>query len=493
MTFRRAHTCSFWIAAALAPCLLGLGVASAGPCSPVAAAQGPAKVASFSTPVAHASASTTVRIPRSVGADVARSRKAARAATAGTASCLTGSSKDMLAGAWKYTRGLDRAGRPVVVAVVDSGVDMRHPGLRNAMWTNPGEIAGNGVDDDGNGYVDDVHGANVVDPGAEMGDPCGHGTRVAGVIAARPGGADGGAVGVAYESQIMAVRVLDAAGRGNTAQLAEGIRYAVSNGAQVINISANTPAEGPDLLSAMAFADAQGVVVVASAGNDGRNLDVLPSFPASDASAGVVSVAALGTAGGLASFSNFGPLSVDVAAPGVGLVTLAPGGHYSLFDGTSAAAAYVSGAAALVLAASDGASPDRIRDVLMGSARDRDPSQLGSGSVAVDRAVAAVAAAEHSSPVVSLHMVRSAATASRSVRVRLVVSAPVKEATTCRVIVHGATLRLDMEPGGKPGMLGSVGTLRTTLPRGIQRLSAVVSCKGDDGARVTNTTISLHR
>ena len=336
----------------------------------------------------HSSSVATVRVPRSVARTEAR-RRAARSASDGAAGCLIGKATDTVAGAWKYTRGLDRQGRPVVIAVVDSGVDMDHPGLRGAMWTNPLEIPGNGLDDDANGYVDDVHGVNIIDPGAEMADSCGHGTMVAGIIAARPGGTDGGVVGIAYQAQIMAVRVLDSAGRGNTAGLAEGIRYAAANGAQVINISANTAGEGADLSSALAFADAQGAIVVASAGNDGRNLDLIPSFPAADPSSGVVSVAALGEAGGLATFSNFGPRSVDLAAPGVGLTTLAAGGGYGIFDGTSAATAYVSGAAALVRAASGGAAPDQIRDVLMRSARDLAPLFIGSGTVAVDQAVAA--------------------------------------------------------------------------------------------------------
>ena len=404
-----------------------------------------------------------------------------------------GTTTDTVAGAWKYTRGLDRQGHPVVVAVVDSGVDMRHPGLRGAMWTNPLEIPGNGLDDDANGYVDDVHGANIIDPGAQMADSCGHGTMVAGVIAARPGGTDGGVVGIAYQSQIMAVRVLDSAGRGNTAGLAEGIRYAAANGAQVINISANTAGEGADLSSALAFADAQGAIVVASAGNDGRNLDLIPSFPAADPSSGVVSVAALGEAGGLATI-----LELRSADRG----PCRPGGRSDDAGGRRAATASSTARQRRphTFPAPQRSSvprpaarpPTEVRDVLMRSARDRTPLFIGSGTVAVDQAVAAVASTNRTSaPVITLKMTRDDSSSSRRVRVRLTVSGTREHATSCRIRARGTTVSLDMEPSGSAATWSSVGTLRSSLSRGVDRLSAVVSCEGEDGARLTRTTVSL--
>ena len=164
-----------------------------------------------------ASAVTTVRLPVDVARRLSARHAPSRVVPARGASLLTGQTDDTVAGAWNYTKGLDRTGRPVVVAVVDSGVDMTDPGLRDAMWTNPGEMPRNAIDDDHNGFVDDVHGADLITPGDDTHDPYGHGTEVAGVIAARPDGTDDGVTGIAYQAQIMSVRVLDETGRGNSA------------------------------------------------------------------------------------------------------------------------------------------------------------------------------------------------------------------------------------------------------------------------------------
>src|SRR4051812_43933188 len=190
------------------------------------------------------------------------------------------------ASAWRQTTGGD-----VTVAIVDSGIDLGHPDLIGNLWTNPGEVPGNGVDDDGNGYVDDVHGYDFVDGDATPQDANGHGTHVAGIVAAR-GGNGIGVSGVAWRARLMAVRVLDAGARGNTTTVAQGIRYAVDNGARIVNLSLAGPSPAGDLEDAVRYAQQRGVLIVVAAGNDGRDLDAAPTYPAAYPEPNVLGVAA---------------------------------------------------------------------------------------------------------------------------------------------------------------------------------------------------------
>src|SRR3954447_19941261 len=150
------------------------------------------------------------------------------------------------ASAWTQITGGD-----VTVAVVDTGVDLGHRDLASNLWTNPGEVPGNGLDDDGDGVIDDVHGADLVDGDGDPDDANGHGTHVAGTIAAR-GGNGIGVAGVAWKARIMAVRVLDADAAGTTSTVAAGVRYAAPPGARIITPSLAAPATTPDLDAAIA-------------------------------------------------------------------------------------------------------------------------------------------------------------------------------------------------------------------------------------------------
>jgi thermitase len=227
--------------------------------------------------------------------------------------------------AWDVTRG---AG--TVVAVVDSGVAADHPDIAPAIWTNAGEIPGNGEDDDGNGLVDDVHGWDFWDWDNQPDDYHSHGTHVAGTIAARANNQTGIA-GVAPETKVMPVRVLNDSAMGRTADVANGIAYAALNGADVINVSIGTPPE-PDFPPSQAERDALDVaaahdaVVVVAAMNDSQNNDTghSPIWPCNFADANLVCVAAIDSDGGLSSFSNWGAQSVDVAAPGRSILSLNP-------------------------------------------------------------------------------------------------------------------------------------------------------------------------
>ena len=285
--------------------------------------------------------------------------------------------------AWTQSRG-----DGVVVAVLDSGVQFDHPDLAANLWSNPGEIAGNGVDDDRNGYVDDIHGANIIAPGASAADDEGHGTHVAGIIAAPAGNGAGGS-GIAPGAQIMAVKVLNASRAGNSTLLARGIRYAVDEGAQILNISINGDGTSPDLDDALRYASDKGATVVTSAGNNSRDLDLQPSYPASSTLPAVLTVTATEPSGGLLGIANRGLRSVDLAAPGAQILSTARGSGYEHRQGTSMAAPFVAGSLALLAAARPDLPQSALRSALLESAPR--PSLLagllGSGSLNVGAAM----------------------------------------------------------------------------------------------------------
>ncbi|HMJ96235.1 MAG TPA: S8 family serine peptidase [Thermoleophilaceae bacterium] len=220
--------------------------------------------------------------------------------------------------AWEHTRGSGQ-----VIAVVDTGVDLTHPDLAGNLWVNPGETAGDGLDDDGNGKVDDVHGYDFVDSDSDPDDFHFHGTHVAGIAAAVAGNAEGTA-GVAPEAKLMAVRALDGNGFGKTADIAEAVRYAAQEGAGVINLSLAGLAGGPGdtaFLEAVQAAGEADAVVVVAAGNAHSNNDAIPTVPCTFPAANLICVAALDPNGSLASYSNEGLTTVDVGAPGSAILS----------------------------------------------------------------------------------------------------------------------------------------------------------------------------
>ena len=219
--------------------------------------------------------------------------------------------------AWDLQTG---SGNQVVVAVIDSGVAYTHTDLAANIWNNPGEIPGNLIDDDGNGYVDDVVGWDFHDNDNDPSDADEHGTHVAGTIAAVGNNANG-TTGVTWQAKIMCLRGLDAFGSGTTANLLAAMNYANRMGARVINNSWG----GSDYSQAMKDAiDASQAIVVCAAGNAGVNNDVTPEYPASYTSNNIVSVAASTQLDTLVSWSNYGVASVDLAAPGTNIYSTKP-------------------------------------------------------------------------------------------------------------------------------------------------------------------------
>ncbi len=257
--------------------------------------------------------------------------------------------------AWTQTDG---AG--VLVAILDTGVQINHPDLEANIWSNPKEIAGNGIDDNRSGIVDDVHGANMFNLSPNVNDDHGHGTHVAGIVAARQGNGLGGS-GLAPGAKILPVKVLDSRMSGTTDTLALGIRYAVDRGAKILNVSVNTDAATDTVEAAVRYAGERGAIVVASAGNNGRSIDTTPSYPASLADPAVFSVGASDQDGLLWELSNRGLLSVDLAAPGDHIASTARGSSYQSRTGTSAAAPFVAASLALLSAARPDLSMSALR------------------------------------------------------------------------------------------------------------------------------------
>lgn len=245
--------------------------------------------------------------------------------------------------AWDITQG----NSGTLVAVIDTGVDYRHPDLSANIWTNPGEIAGDGVDNDHNGYVDDVHGYDFINNDGDPMDDHGHGTHVAGTIGA-VGNNGIGVTGINWNTRIMALKFLDSSGSGSTSDAIEALEYAVAMGAQISNNSYGGDPFSQSFYNALVNARDAGHVFVAAAGNNGMNNDTSPFFPANYELDNIVSVAATDDRDQLAYFSNYGQATVDLAAPGVDILSTKPGNAYQLSSGTSMAAPHVAGVLTLV-------------------------------------------------------------------------------------------------------------------------------------------------
>ena len=241
-------------------------------------------------------------------------------------------------------------GEDIVVAVLDTGVDLDHPDINDNLWVNANEIYGNGIDDDRNGYIDDYHGWNFAGRNGTPNDQNSHGTHVAGIIAAETDGT--GATGVAHSASIMAVQVLGSDGHGDVFDIASGIYYAVDNGADIINLSVGAERSNRRMRNAIAYAESNDVLIVAASGNETASV---PNYPAAYSSTydNVLSVGAFDSDYDIANFSNAVGASraVQVDAPGVRIYSTVENGGHATYSGTSMSAPMVSGVAALVLSA----------------------------------------------------------------------------------------------------------------------------------------------
>ncbi len=266
--------------------------------------------------------------------------------------------------AWSTTTG----DPDLVVAVIDTGVDYSHVDLINNIWTNPDEIAGNGIDDDGNGYIDDIHGYDFFSNESDPDDEHGHGTHVSGTICAESNNGIG-VSGVAWQCKIMALRFIGPDG-GYTSDAIRALEYAVAKGVKISSNSWGGGSYSTALYDAINNAASTNEhLFVAAAGNDGINTDVSPHYPSSYNSDNIISVAATNNQDQLASFSNYGLTSVDVGAPGVSIYNTWPGNGYAWLSGTSMATPHVSGVAALILSLHPDWGYAEIKNRLFGTVR----------------------------------------------------------------------------------------------------------------------------
>jgi len=258
----------------------------------------------------------------------------------------------------------------VVVAVIDTGIDLQHDvfkpynqGGTGALWVNPREIPGNGIDDDFNGYVDDVNGWNFSANNATPTDDQDHGTHVSGIIVGTSMDVLSTPIG---ESKIviMPLKFLAADGSGSTANAIKAIYYAVNNGAKVINNSWGGPSYSRSLHEAFTFAYDHQVLLVNAAGNYSKDNDGTTMYPANYDIPSSLAVAAVNSFDNLASFSNYGFRTVEIAAPGVGILSTIPGG-FGTMSGTSMAAPFISGVAALITSESPQLTGYQIKQLLL--------------------------------------------------------------------------------------------------------------------------------
>jgi subtilisin family serine protease len=263
-------------------------------------------------------------------------------------------------GAWDVNTGSPA----VTVAVVDTGVEYTHPDLAANIAINSAEVPSNGLDDDQNGFVDDVYGYDFINNDASPMDDNFHGTHCAGTIGA-VGNNGVGVVGVAWNVKLMPVKVLSGTGSGSIATVAAGINYAVSRGVKIVSMSLGTSSYSQTLEDAVRNAKQHGTLIVAAAGNSGQNSDLYPLYPAASTQDNVISVAASNQTDGLASFSNFGANSVDIAAPGVSILSTALSQGYAYASGTSMATPHVAGMAAILASVNSSLSYADIKSALV--------------------------------------------------------------------------------------------------------------------------------
>lgn len=252
--------------------------------------------------------------------------------------------------AWQKERG----SKKVIVAIIDTGADVHHPDLAANIWRNPGENgldenglskATNGMDDDGDGFVDDFQGWNFAGSSNDITDDVGHGTHIAGIIGGRSSG-------VSPDVSLMILKYYDPeqTGAQNLANSIKAIRYAVEKGASIINYSGGGLMKSAEEEAAIKWAGEQGVLVVAAAGNEGVNSDFMHFYPANYDLPNIISVTGVDRNGLIMNTSNYGPGTVMLAAPGKNIYSTLPNGQYGYMSGTSQATAFATGVAALLMA-----------------------------------------------------------------------------------------------------------------------------------------------
>ena len=266
-------------------------------------------------------------------------------------------------------------GGAVLIGVIDSGIDLHHPDLKNNIFTNPGEVPSNGVDDDGNGYADDVHGWDFVNDDNDPDDDNGHGTHVGGIIAASGGNAVG-VTGVCWSARMLPLKFLDETGSGATSDAILAIQYAVRMGVKVANASWGSFFYSNALRAAIHEAGQHGLLLIAASGNDAVDNEIHPHYPSDYDLDNIISVTSTDRNDALSFFADYGARSVDLGAPGYDVLSTFPGDRYVRLTGTSMSCAFVSGAACLLWSRAPLMTAGEVKASILASV-DRLPSLAG--------------------------------------------------------------------------------------------------------------------
>lgn len=270
--------------------------------------------------------------------------------------------------AWELTKG----DKEVVLGVIDTGIFYTHPDLVDNMWNNPGEIAGNNKDDDGDGYVDDIHGINAMDKTGDPLDDNGHGTHCSGIM----GGSNvsgKGVFGVNQKVTIIGCKFLDSEGGGRMSDALVCMDYfsklktRTKNPVNIVAINASWGGGGSSktMQEAIKVLGDNGILLVAAAGNDGDDNDQVASFPANYKLPNIISVAATNNKDELASFSNYGSKSVHIGAPGMDIMSTYLNNEYKIFSGTSMATPYVTGLIGLLKAKDPSLDAKQLKNLII--------------------------------------------------------------------------------------------------------------------------------
>jgi len=273
--------------------------------------------------------------------------------------------------AWSVSQG----DKNILVAVIDTGADINHEDLANNIWTNPGETgldkngkdkATNGIDDDGNGFVDDVHGWNFVSNNNNLTDNHGHGTHVSGIIGAEAGNKKGIA-GISPKVSLMQLKYFDpkVPNTDNLKNTIAAIKYAIKMKANIINYSGGGTEYSKEEFEAVQEAQKNGILFVAAAGNERSNSDHNKYYPADYGLSNIISVTAIDPSTEVLPSSNYGVQTVDIAAPGQGILSTLPNNNYGTMTGTSQATAFVTGAAVLFMAHRKVTEPEKVKEYIL--------------------------------------------------------------------------------------------------------------------------------
>ncbi len=264
--------------------------------------------------------------------------------------------------------GISTGASNTIVPVIDTGIDYTHPDLLENIWTNPYEIPDNGVDDDNNGYIDDMHGWDFVNKDNNPMDGHGHGTHVAGTIGA-VGNNSAGIAGVVWSADLVALKALSDSGAGFMADLKQALLYALVMNFRLSNNSWGGGGKHKAFLRTLTLAEEQNHLFIAAAGNSSNDNDLQPFYPSNYELDNVLSVASIDKTGLRSSFSNYGVTSVDIAAPGGNILSTYPGGRYAFLSGTSMATPHVTGVATLLLSNNPDLSSTDIKSLILSSAK----------------------------------------------------------------------------------------------------------------------------